>query len=348
MKILIIRRDNIGDLILTTPVIATLASSLNNKVDVLVNSYNQPVLEGNPHIDKIHLYSKLHHRRKGRSAISVIFQRIKTMIDIRLTHYDVAIIARDHWDKRSLQWAMLSGAKRIIAIGNNTPAAITDVISPPAERCHAVEFLAHLASPLGIDEIPGPLRLYVRDEEVTAIRERIDIPDDLPVYGLQISARKPQQRWQVEKFIKLAHQLAAHERCQLLLFWSPGDHDNPLHPGDDEKAVHIMGQCRDINLQAVKTDNLRELMAAMSLCDQILTSDGGALHIAAGTGKPTVAMFGNSDAWFWRPWGVPYEILEAPDRNVSLLDVDAVLDRFITLRTRVLSENTNGSVPLSD
>ena len=85
-------------------------------------------------------------------------------------------------------------------------------------------------------------------------------------------------------------------------------------------------------------------MAAMSLCDQILTSDGGALHIAAGVGVPTVAMFGNSDAWFWGPWGVPHEILEAPEKNVSLLEVSDVLDRFIALRTRVVSEESDSPV----
>lgn len=40
-------------------------------------------------------------------------------------------------------------------------------------------------------------------------------------------------------------------------------------------------------------------MAGMSLCDQMLTSDGGVLHISVGVGVPTVAMFGNSDADFW-------------------------------------------------
>ena len=37
MKVLIIRRDNIGDLILTTPLISTIAKDMNCKVDLLVN-----------------------------------------------------------------------------------------------------------------------------------------------------------------------------------------------------------------------------------------------------------------------------------------------------------------------
>ncbi|MCS3432012.1 glycosyltransferase family 9 protein [Klebsiella sp. BIGb0407] len=344
MKILIIRRDNIGDLILTTPLISELAKSFDCKIDVLINTYNQPVLENNPHIGRVHIYSKLHHRKPGQSAIGVIFRRLKTYLDIRFAKYDVAIIAREHWNKRPLQWARISGAKRIIAVGNDTPPVITDRIPSPVEKCHLVELLAELAKPIGVKSLPGKLELYLTEDEVKDMSARLRIPSGTPVYGIQISARKPLQRWQAEKFIELAHKMSQRENCHILLFWSPGSSDNQEHPGDDEKAQQIIESCKGLSLTPVITKNIRELMAAMSLCDQILTSDGGALHIAAGVDVPTVAMFGNSDAWFWGPWGVPHEILEAPNRNVNLLEVDDVFERFITLRSRVISEESGSSV----
>lgn len=337
MRILIIRRDNIGDLILTTPLIASLAKFYNTKVDVLVNTYNQSILDNNPHIGRVHLYSKLHHRKPGQSAWSVILQRLKTYLDLRRTRYDVAIIAREHWDKRPLQWARVSGAKRIIAIGNNTPESITDPVAQPAANQHIVQLLAELGKPIGVSGEPGPLELYLTPDEISAMRHRLSVPTGMPVFGLQISARKPMQRWQAEKFIALAHQLSQREKCHLLLFWSPGTASNKEHPGDDEKAQQIIEACQGLSLTPVVTKNLRELMSAMSLCDQILTSDGGALHVAAGVGVPTVAMFGNSDAWFWGPWGVPNETLEAPERNVELLSVEQVFERFMALRLRVLN-----------
>lgn len=337
MKILIIRRDNIGDLILTTPLIASLAEKFNVKIDVLVNTYNQSVLENNPHIGRIHIYSKLHHRKHGQSALSVIMRRIKTYIDIRFARYDVAIIAREGFTKRQLHWAKISGAKRTIAFGNDASGSITDAIAKTQDKRHIVELLADLAKPLGAYSKPGPLELYVSEDELTSIAQKIAAPQNIPVYGLQISARKPLQQWQAEKFVELAHRISQREKCHFLLFWSPGSADNKEHPGDDEKAQRIMSACKDISITPVATKNLRELMAAMTLCDQILTSDGGALHIAAGVGVPVVAMFGNSDAWFWGPWGVPHETLEAPDRNVNLLSVDTVDERFIQLRRRVLA-----------
>ncbi|MBP2171019.1 ADP-heptose:LPS heptosyltransferase [Erwinia toletana] len=339
MKILIIRRDNIGDLVLTTPLIACIAHVYGTKVDVLVNTYNQSVLDNNPHIGRRHLYSKLHHRKPHQSALGVILRRLKTCVELRLARYDVAIIAREKWDKRPLQWARLSGAKRVIAIGNNSPAAITDLIPQPTERRHIVQLLAELAKPIGVYREPGPLELYITAEEISFIQTRLSIPENLPVYGLQISARKPMQRWQAEKFVEIAQRLNQREKCHILLFWSPGKTSNKEHPGDDNKAQQIIAALEGSFITAVETKSLRELMAAMSLCDQILTSDGGALHIAAGAGVPTVAMFGDSDAWFWGPWGVANEMLEAPERNVGLLSVDEVYNRFIALRSRVLAHN---------
>lgn len=335
MKILLIRRDNIGDLILTTPLIATLAGQKNTTLDLLVNTYNKDVLEGNPHIGQVHLYCKSHHRKGGQSLLSVYFQRFKTMMAIRLAKYDVAIVAST--DRRPLQWARLSGAKRIIATGKNTHEWVTDFI-PYQEDQHIVQRLNALSGPLGIDEIPGPLELYVEPEEVAAMAAKYNIHRDRPVYGIQISARKPQQRWQIEKFIELAHHLASRETCQIILFWSPGAEDNPEHPGDDNKAQKIVEACKGIDLVPLPTCTIRELMAAMSLCDQIITSDGGALHIAAGVQKPVVALFGNSDAVYWAPWKVPCAVIKAPSDNVGLLSVEHVLNEFTALREKVLTQ----------
>ncbi|NMP28732.1 glycosyltransferase family 9 protein [Rahnella sp. SAP-1] len=334
MKILLIRRDNIGDLILTTPLIATLAGQKNTSVDLLVNTYNKDVLEGNPHIGKVHLYCKSHHRKPGQTLVGVYLQRLKTILSIRLARYDVAIVGSS--DKRPLLWAKLSGAKRIIAIGNESPECVTDQVLP-LKNVHIVESLNALATPLGINETPGPLELYVSEHEVAQMAAKYPLKKDLPVYGLQISARKPKQRWQIDKFIELAHRLCAREACQLVLFWSPGASDNPEHPGDDLNAQRIISACEDINLTAIPTRSIRELMAAMSLCDQIITSDGGALHIAAGVHKPVVALFGNSDACYWGPWQVPCAVIKAPEENVGLLEVDDVCRQFIELREKVLT-----------
>ena len=52
-RILIVRRDNIGDLVCTTPLIAALRERLPRAwIAALVNSYNAEVLARNPALDE--------------------------------------------------------------------------------------------------------------------------------------------------------------------------------------------------------------------------------------------------------------------------------------------------------
>ena len=58
-RFLVIRRDNIGDLVCTTPLIAALRRARPGAfIAALVNSYNREVLDGNPHLDRVYAYGK--------------------------------------------------------------------------------------------------------------------------------------------------------------------------------------------------------------------------------------------------------------------------------------------------
>jgi len=316
MRALVICRDNIGDTLLTTPLISALANQGHYQVDVLANSYNAEVLSHNPDVATVFIYKKIHHRAAGESRFAVILQRLKIMWRIRRTHYDVAVVAKSRWDHRVLKWATLSGARRILALGDRPDRAITDLVSPPPGTEHLVQRFQRLLEPLGIHAQPGPLVLNARPETVAALSRQYTIDTRVPVIGLQISARRPLQRWPAANFIALAQLISAAGPCRIILLWSPGSADNPAHPGDDEMATKIVAACDLPCLTPISTRSLDELIAAMRLCDRVVTSDGGAMHIAAALGKGVVALFGDSDPICWAPWKVPHLILHAADKNV--------------------------------
>ena len=69
MNILVIRVDNIGDLICTTPIFQALKSRYPQaKLSVLVNTYNQEVIANNPYVDNIVVYQKTTHSFKVVAA----------------------------------------------------------------------------------------------------------------------------------------------------------------------------------------------------------------------------------------------------------------------------------------
>ena len=55
------------------------------------------------------------------------------------------------------------------------------------------------------------------------------------------------------------------------------------------------------------------------------------MHIAAGLGKPVIALFGDSDSQRWRPWGVPSQVLQPASRDVADITVEDVFLASLSL-----------------
>jgi len=320
-NILVIRRDNIGDLVCTTPAIAALREKFPKAhIAALVNSYNAAILDNNPDLNAVHVYTKAKHRSGKQSKLRIWINTIKLIMRLRRVDWDIVIVATTAYSKSALKFAHAVKPKHIIAFGADD-SAITNPIDPKLTTgIHETEAVFRLLVPLGINQSPGPLRLYFNK---TPQRGR---PSPTPVVGLHISARKPNQRWLADNFAQLAHKIYATEKTHFLVFWAPGPTDHPQHPGDDEKASQLHSLCRDLPLTLYPTRTLGELIEGLSQCNRVICSDGGGMHIAAGLGKPIVCLFGNSDAVRWHPWGVPHTLIQKESMIVSDINIDEVFE----------------------
>lgn len=316
-RIIVIRRDNIGDLICSTPLIHSLRTQWPNaRIDALVTDYNAAALLGNPDISKIYSYQKAKHRG-NESYLGIYTRRLKTLISLRLNRYNLAILPGGP-NPSALRFAHLCGAEHVVIRDDS------DI------EQHEVEHCCTLLTKLGLNYTTPNLILTppVSTKLCTSPAKR-------PVIGLHISARKPSQRWPAERFVQFAHICHQAIGATFLLFWSPGSVDNPQHPGDDEKAREIIEQCRDLPLYGVPSHELPELIAGLARCDHVVCSDGGAMHIAAALGKPIVCFFGNSNSTRWHPWGVPYELIQPPSFEVADISVDEALAAYDRLHKRL-------------
>jgi heptosyltransferase-3 len=334
---LVIRRDNIGDLICTTPLIHALRQHHPRAtICALVNSYNAPVLAHNPDVDTVFAYTKAKHRPPGASAARVYWERLGLFMRLRKMRFDYAILAAPRFQPRLLRLARLAGARHMIGftepnVGRNARIDIGVPCGPFPSPLHEVEDVYRLLEPLGIDGRPPPARIQPGPDEIAqakeALRHAMPLTPCLLV-GVHISARKPSQRWPAQHFTALMKRLHEEHGAAFMLFWSPGDANNPLHPGDDAKAQEIIAATSGIPILAYPTQSLGQLIAGLSLCDRVICSDGGAMHIAAGLGKPILCFFGKSDSARWYPWGVPHQLLQPPSHEVSDISVADALKGF--------------------
>jgi len=301
MRILVVRRDNIGDLVCTTPLLTALRRRFPQAwIGCLVNSYNAAVLEGNSDVDAVLAYTKLKHLQPGESALAVLRARLAMLWRLRRQRLDHVVLATaDARTARLLRW--LRPRHLLVAPGGD-------------DGRHEVERVFALGAHLGIaGEIP-PLRVVPAAGEVEPARARFP-PGALKV-AMHISARRPAQRWPAERFAELARRLPG----SAMLLWSPGPEDHPRHPGDDEKARAVAAAAPG-KVFPYATERLQQLIGALAAADVVICSDGGAAHLAAGLGKPVVCLFGDSSPRRWRPWGVPQRVLQPPSRDVRDISV---------------------------
>lgn len=328
-SILVIRRDNIGDLLCTTPLISRLRSAFPGaRIDALVNSYNAPVLAGNPDLDHVYFYIKAKHRVRGQTVLDVHLARLKLMWTLRQAHYNRIYLAGDGNVGRQLKLARWLGAGEVIGFApeKGNPLRALNCPVPRRENGHEVERCWSLLGSEFELERPGPMTLRALPSELDRVRERLvgasGYEPKQPLVAIHISARKPLQRWPAECFVALMRVLHVRWQAQFMLFWSPGDESNPLHPGDDSKAAAILDSLGDLPVIPYPTLHLEELTAGLSVCQFMVCSDGGAMHMGAALGLPVVSFFGNSDSARWYPWAVPHEVLQKPSRSVADVTVE--------------------------
>jgi ADP-heptose:LPS heptosyltransferase len=332
---LVIRRDNIGDLVCTTPLFRALRERFPSaRICALVNSYNAAVLQGNPDIDEVFSYTKAKHRPTGQSVAGVYFDRMKMLAKLRAMRFDYAVLAAPGFQERSLLLARMIGPRHILGFteGEKPASRRVDIGVPfvSTPHLHEAEDVFRLLQPLGISGTPPAASVFPDKAETARARSQLDKvgAGARLTIGIHISARKPSQRWPAEMFAQLARLLHEQLGARFMLFWSPGDEQNILHPGDDGKAADMMSALGDVPILAYPTHRLEELIAGLSLCDAVVCSDGGAMHLAAGLGKPILCFFGQSDAMRWRPWSVPYVLLQPESSEVKDISVAEALAGF--------------------
>ena len=343
MRILVIRRDNIGDLVCTTPLIAALRRRYPEAhIAALVNSYNAAVLDGNPDVDAVHVYTKLKHRLPGQSRLGILAARLKMLARLRRERFDYVVLAKAGFDRRGFSLARQLRRQEIVgfvAAGSATAAITRPVKALDYDSVHEVEVMARLGEALDVGDARGPLRVYPDEKRSARWRERLALGRERrPWVAVHISAREASRRWRPAYWIQLIRELLRDATIGVLLLWAPGQSDDPRHPGDDANAAEIL--CAfggDARVLAAPTRELADLIAVLGLCDAFIGADGGAMHLAAGLRKPIVAIFEKlaSNPARWHPWKVPYELVQRTTPDASDISVAQVLAAWRSLSERL-------------
>ena len=295
-RILVLRMDLIGDLVLSLPVIRLLKQTYPEaEIDLLALPSSAKIIEHDPDIANVITYDPNIWRRpkallqgKNWREARALHRRLQNR------HYDLAVSVFGPW---AAILAVVSGAKRRVGFGKESyPSFMTDSVPgahwTTGDHLHEVDYCLKLAQAAGAkpelhDRIPT---LFVPPEtslEAKQLLEQAGIRFDKPIIACHVSSNNGQsKRWPIPYWAKIIDQLIGKDGANVILTGAPSD--LPLIETIQQRAHE-----QPINL-AGKT-SLAQLAAILKQADLVITGDSGPMHIAAAVGTPLIAIHGPTD-----------------------------------------------------
>lgn len=325
-NILIIRRDNIGDLVCTTPLIEGVKKAYPMaNVYLLINSVSQDVIKNNPYIYRTYVYRKAKHRAKNQTALGVYLERAAIFLKLRSIHFDAVILANPTPCKYSLRMAKMAGVKNIIGAASGIKGITSAYTEADFSGKHQVEKTFSYLKSISNENISIPdVNVFPTNEEILTAkhkREKLLTNCDY-IFGVHISSRSPKRRWSVENYAEIIRRMTAENRCGVLIFWSPQGTLSPDDIGDLARAEQLKALCESDRVALYPTGSVRELIGGFEQCSTILCSDGGQMHLASALHKKLVVFFGDTDKEAWHPWSGEYRILQTPTGECMDITID--------------------------
>lgn len=295
--ILLIQLGDIGDVVLTMPLIRAIKDNYpNNKLMVCVREKALGLVEDSPWIDGVLSVNK--QKRTFSEQIKYQWQFIRSL---RKCSFDLAIDLRA--GTRGAFIAFISGAS--CRIGRFTGDGLlwrnklfNHLVVPKDEWAHYeaennLRFLSCFNLHL---EKTQPV-LFVsseRGKKAAALLEEEKVPE-----GHFLIALHPFSLW---GYKELRQQL-----CIDIIEYIQNKYAATvvMTGSDDERkrADEVVAACRSKVFNLCGRTSIGDLPGIFKNCRLFIGVDSAALHIAAAVGVPTIGIFGPSSPVSWAPWG---------------------------------------------
>jgi ADP-heptose:LPS heptosyltransferase len=334
MKILIIKRDKIGDMLLVTPMLNHLRHSLPHaRIDFLANDYNYFILRGNHDIDNLFIYQRSKHNGKFRPL--AFLQELFITLKLSLKNYDFVIAAGGVYSPRAISRAIRLNGKRVIGFVLNDSQVISGLTDPVKllPNIHEVDANYLLLQPLGI--LPPVKKIYPtlyiksiwKKYAENWLREKQI--ENFIVIG--INSRRDKRKPSNAQILSWSKTIYTLYKVKTVLLWQPGDKDNLIYPGDDLRVKNFLDE---IPYYVVPHHSDRSLFQAIAIIQHAkvtLLPDGGLAHLASLSSGGVIALFADTKVSphpnNWRPYTDHSQYLEA-NKTVEELSDELVLSKI--------------------
>jgi lipopolysaccharide heptosyltransferase II len=296
-RILLLRLERVGDLVMVLEAIAMVRSlAPNAAIDLVVGSWNRLLADLIPGVHVETLDVPWMARERAALPWTTLVQRARAW---RTKKYDLAINFEP--DIRSNLLLALSGARRRVGFESGGGGAVlTDAIAPEPRAHIAENANALVARAFGRDAAPArefmqAKPLNIPEDARRRAAELVATPKHgAPLVGIQPAAGRRIKEWDPVRFAEVGAAIARTRGATIVLIGSTVD--KPIID-----AVRAAWPA-DVPFVELRADiDLVLLAAVLERLALFITGDTGPMHLAAAVDTPVLAIFGPSLPTRYKP-----------------------------------------------
>ncbi len=306
-RILVIKPDHLGDVLLSTPALHLLRQQYpQSHIVALVGPWSTQVLARNPDIDAVLTcpFPGFQRTALRHSLLSPYWLLLRSALLLRAGHFDSALLLRDdHWWGAAL--ALLAGIPQ--RVGHAVPECrplLTHALPWLPEQHVTRQALAVVQTLRSGGDTPAAasighpaLRFTPAPEESTwadtwLAQQGIGSGQRLII--IHAGTGGAAKLWLPARWAAVASTLTALPEARVLLTGGTGE---------EALVQHIAQNIHPPPLTLVGSTSVGQLAALLARAALVLGVDSGPLHLAVSQGTPSLHLFGPGNDARFGPWG---------------------------------------------
>jgi ADP-heptose:LPS heptosyltransferase len=316
-KILVIRLDHIGDIIMTIPALRAIREHYKNTEIIILGSANViELLKNEGIIDRFMIYNwPWPYDNNNRFTLTNIKKYFILLSQLRKESIELLIEFRG--DLRFvILFGLFAGIKFRVSSLRSGGNKLLTVAAPYKKSTHEVEKSLEIIKSVGIQTLSQRPRLTLSNEDYeNAKRITSHITSDSIINEYVVispSSAKRIKSWPYDNFKSVVSHITKEYGRNVFVV---GNYD-------DTQIGEYITENNDFAFSLTGKTSLRILAAILSKADLVIGIDGGVLHIASCFDIPIIALFGPTRPEEFAPITPFVHILEAKvcecDRDVHL------------------------------
>lgn len=316
-KILVIRRNNIGDMICAIPLLKTLRKEFPEaRITVFADETNADVIRGASFIDKVLVY------KRGKGIYRNRYVNSWKLLRDNKERFDMTVAVKIGFSSLLAFITLASGSwLRVGCIPRNSffyrcfynlPVRNYKRLKP----LHQVNACLELLKTVGINSPTSDIKIEIDESSkkfaASFFRDNGIVPEQKKVV-FNVSCTRKRSLWPLENFIAMGDVLFNEYGATCIFTCAP-------HDKAKARLTCNMTKGRGIFCE---TPGIMDFAAVVGASLLLICSEGGAMHIGTAVNTPTIAFLGKMTMRRWYPYGERQFLIK--NNHISTIGVDDVI-----------------------